>query len=89
VTHDHGRPDIRVQRAVLAIARALLDNDREAAALATLRVPCVPCLVLATAWFGFAMAAEAAGETFMSEGLRARLLAAIDAAQGELDAAPN
>jgi hypothetical protein len=88
-THDHARPDPAVQRAVLAVNRALLGNDREAAALATLKVPCVPCLVLATAWFGLAAAARLSGETAMTPQLRARLLAAIGEAEAELRGAPN
>jgi hypothetical protein len=79
--HDHARPDILVQRAVLTIARSLLDNDREAAAVATMKVGCVPCLVLATAYFGLAMAAQLAGETHMTDGLRRRYLDAIAEAE--------
>jgi len=87
--HDHARPDIRVQRAVLTIARALLGDDREAAALATLKVPCVPCLVLAATWFGLAAAAQLSGETAMTPELRARLLTLIGEAEAELRGAPN
>jgi hypothetical protein len=82
--HDHARPDIRVQRAVLSIARSLLGDDREAAAVATLKVPCVPCLVLAATWFGLAAAAQLAGETAITPELRARLLALIAEAEREL-----
>jgi hypothetical protein len=87
--HDHARPDIRVQRAVLAVNRALLGNDREAAALATMKVPCVPCLVLAAAWFGMNAAAQLSGETAMNPELRARLLALIAEAEAELRGSPN
>jgi hypothetical protein len=87
--HDHARPDIRVQRTVLIIARSLLGNDREAAALATLAAPCPVCLAIATMQFGYALAAELAGAGFVTGPLRARLLAAIDAAQLELDVAGN
>jgi hypothetical protein len=88
-THDHARPDIRVQRAVLTIARSLLGGDREAAAVETLKVPCVPCLVLAAAWFGMAAAAQLAGETHMTPELRARLLDLIAEAEAELRGSPN
>jgi hypothetical protein len=81
MTHDHARPDPAVQRAVLTIARSLLGGDREAAAVETLKVSCVPCLVLATAWFGLAAAAQLSGETAMTPALRARLLALIAEAE--------
>jgi hypothetical protein len=87
--HDHARPDIRVQRAVLTIARSLLSNDRETAALATMKVPCVPCLVLAATWFGLAAAAQLSGETAITPELRARLLALITEAERGLGEAGN
>jgi hypothetical protein len=87
--HSHERPDIRVQRAVLTIARSLLSNDRETAALATMKVPCVPCLVLAATWFGLAAAAQLSGETAMTPELRARLLALIGEAEAELRGSSN
>jgi hypothetical protein len=89
VTHDHARVDLSTQNAVLAIMRAVLNNDSEQAAIASLRVPCVPCLILATAHFGLAMAAQLAGETLMTDELRRRYLAAIAEAEAELRAAGN
>jgi hypothetical protein len=82
--HRHDRPDPAVQRAVLTIARSLLGGDREAAAVETLKVSCVPCLVLASTWFGLAAAAQLAGETAMTPELRARLLTLITEAEREL-----
>jgi hypothetical protein len=79
--HRHDRPDPAVQRTVLAVNRALLGNDRETAAVVTLKVPCTACLVLAAAWFGLAAAAQLAGETAITPELRARLLALIDEAE--------
>ena len=88
--HDHTRPGITEQRAVLATARAVLNVDPAAAHQAAGSGACDACTVVAAVSFGFAMVASAAGEmTGLSEPLRVQLPAAIDAAEAELRAAPN
>ena len=88
--HDHARPDISAQRAVLATARAVLNVDPAAAHQAAGSGACDSCTVVAAVSFGFAMVASAAGEMIgLSEPLRARLATAIAEAERELGSAPN
>lgn len=88
--HDHDHPGIADQRAVLAVARAVLNVDPASAHQAAGSGACNACTVVAAVSFGFAMVASAAGEmTGLSEPLRVQLAAAIDAAEAELRAAPN
>lgn len=89
--HDHARPDLADMRAVLATARAILDGtDHGTAAQAAEGGSCPACVAAAGISFGITLASTVAGDTaFVSEPVRARLLAAVDAAQAELDAAPN
>ena len=90
MTHDHARPAIADQRAVLATARAVLAADPDAAHQAAGSGSCDACTVVAALQLGFALVAQFTGERmFVSEGLRLQLLAAVDATQQELDAAPN
>jgi hypothetical protein len=91
VSHDHSRADVATQRAALAVARAILLGDSEAAAVATAGAPCTVCLVLVTAHLAIGLAAEVSGEAGwpVSEQLRARLLAAITETEREIGAAPN
>lgn len=88
--HDHARPGLADQRATLAVARAVLNADPDAAHQAAGTGSCEACTVIAAAQFGFALVAQFTGQRmFVSEGLRVQLLAVVDAAQRELDAGPN
>jgi hypothetical protein len=89
--HEHARPDLADQRAALAVARAILAGaDADAHQAAAEGGSCPACVALAGVSFGITLASMLAGdEMFVSEQTRARLLNAIDAAQQELDAAPN
>jgi hypothetical protein len=90
--HDPARPAIADQRATLAAARAILASDPDAAHQAAESGSCPACTVIASLQLGFALAAATAtGEPFVTPGgqLHARLLAAINTAQRELDSAPN
>ena len=88
--HDHAHPDLTDQRAVLATARAVLASDPDAAHDFAASGSCEACTVVAALQFGFALVAQFTGERmFVSEGLRLQLVAAVDATQAELDAAPN
>ena len=91
MTHDHSRADRATQRAALAVARALLNGDPQAAATATRRASCPVCLALTSAHLSFGLAADAAGETGcpISEDLRLRMLASLAEAELELDSAGN
>ncbi len=88
--HEHG-PALSAQRAALAIARAALTGDPDAAAAVAATLPCPVCLALTVTHYWIAVCATLDGERsgLVSEALRLRLLAAADAAQRELDAAPN
>ena len=88
--HGHARPDLADQRAVLAVARAVLAADPDAAHEAAGSGSCEACTVVAALQLGFALVAQFTGERmFVSESLRLQLAAVIDATQQELDAAGN
>jgi hypothetical protein len=89
--HDHARPGIPEQRAALAVARAvILGADADAHEAATVDGACPACTTIAAISFGFALAATIAGETgLMSQAMRLRLLAAVNATQAELDTGLN
>jgi len=88
--HDHDRPSLADQRAVLATARAVLASDPAAAHEAAGTGSCDSCTVVAALQLGFALVAQFTGERmFVSESLRLQLVAAIDATQAELDSAGN
>jgi hypothetical protein len=89
--HRHDRADVRTQLAALAVARAILYGDSEAAALATAGATCTVCLPMTIAHLAIGLAAEMAGETGwpVPEELRARMLAAVQATERELRGAPN
>jgi hypothetical protein len=88
--HDHARPDITSQRAVLAVARVLLTTTDAEAAHDYAGAGCPACTVVAAVQWGFALsAAMATAEPFLSERLARAALAAVDAAQRELDSAGN
>jgi hypothetical protein len=91
MTCDHTRPDLADMRAALVIARAILDGaDHDTAHQAAGAGSCPACVAMAGISFGITLASTMAGDAmFVSEQTRARLLAAVDAAQQELDAAPN
>jgi len=89
VDHDHARPDTAVMRAVLGVARAVLAADPGRAVEAAAGVRCPVCLAICATQFGFAACASVAGQPFVSEPLRARLLALVGEAEREIDAAPN
>ena len=87
--HDHAHPDVSAQRAVLATARAVLDADPDAAHDAAGAGSCEACTVVCAIQFAFAVGTSVAGEPFVSERLRTRLLGLVDVAERELRAAPN
>jgi hypothetical protein len=89
MTHDHASPDIATMRATLRLAKAVLSSDPEGAAAASLAASCQACLGIATMQLGYALCAALAGEQFVTGPLRARLLTALDQAEGELGAAGN
>jgi hypothetical protein len=89
MTCDHARPGLAEQRAVANAAIALLTHDPEGAAIAVLRARCTVCAVIASLQLGNALATAVAGEDFMSEALRARLIALVEYAQAELRSASN
>ena len=88
--HDHTRPDLADQRAALAVARAVLNGDPDAAHQAAGTGSCEACTIIAATQFGFALVAQFTGQRMLvSEGLRVQLLAVVDATQQELDSAGN
>ena len=88
--HDHARPGQADLRAVLNTARAILTGDDQAAHQAAAAGTCPACTTVAATSFGFSLAATLAGEQLgVSRQLAAAMLAAVQAAQAELDAAPN
>jgi hypothetical protein len=91
VTHDHDRAGVRTQLAALAVTRAILLGDTQAAAVATAGATCTVCLPMTIAHLAIGLAAEVCGETGwpIPEELRARMLAAIQATECELRGAPN
>jgi hypothetical protein len=88
--HDH-RPGPAAQRATIAIARAMLTGNPDAAVEAAATVPCPVCLGLTITHYWIAVAAIIDGNRtgMVTEQVRGKLLAAADAAQRELGAAPN
>lgn len=88
--HEH-RPALSAQRAALAIARAALTGDDDTAIAAAETVPCPVCLALTVTHYWIAVAAIIDGNRtgLVTERVRRKLLDAADAAQRELDAAPN
>lgn len=87
--HDHARPGITDMRAALGTARAVLGADPDAAHEAAGAGSCPACTVVSAVQFGFALAASLTGQEFVTGQLLARLLAAVDAAQRELDTGSN
>lgn len=85
---DHARPDLADMRAALGTARAILDGadhgtDHEAAAAGS----CPECTAAAGISFVITATSTMLGDkAFVSERTRRVLLAAVESAEGELDA---
>jgi hypothetical protein len=91
-SHAHPRPCPADLRAAIDVTRAVLDGGghAEAHAAATGRGICPACVAVAAASLGTAIVSTVRGDkTFTSEQSRQVMLAALDAAQAELGAAPN
>jgi len=91
MTHDHALPDLADQRAALAAARAILDGaDHHTAHQAAQGGSCPVCTAVAGISFLITAVSTMAGDKlFVSERTRRALLAAVQAAQADLDAAAN
>lgn len=91
MTHDHARPDIADMRAALATVRAILDGaDHGTTHEAASAGSCPECVATAGISFMIATVSTLLGDkAFVSERTRRVLLAAVEAAQREMDAAPN
>ena len=87
--HDHARPDRAAQQSVLDIARAVLHRDMPGAHEAISAAACPSCVAIASLQLGFTLCSVFAGTPFITEPLRIQLVAAVEAAQAELNAAPN
>jgi hypothetical protein len=89
--HDHTSPGQAVHQAVLGLARTVALSDPAGAAevIADSRGACPWCAAVAGIQFGYAVCASLTGAPFVTEPLRARILAAIDAAQAALREAGN
>ena len=89
--HDHDRPGHRRHAGRLATTRAILNGASHATThQAAEGGSCPACTASAAASLGVALASTLAGDTgFTSEPVRQALLAALDAAEGELGGAPN
>jgi hypothetical protein len=88
--HDH-RPGRAAQRATIAIARAALTGNPDAAVAAAATVPCPVCLALTVTHYWIALAAILDGnrDGIVTEQVRRKLLAAADATEREIDSAAN
>jgi hypothetical protein len=90
MTHDHARPSLDDQRAALDTASAILlraDHDAHQAAATG---SCPQCTTIAGISFVITVTSTMAGDQmFVSERTRLALLAAVEAAQRELDARAN
>ena len=89
--NDHARPGTADMRAALATARAILDGaDHGTTHQAAESGSCAACTAAAGISFGITMASTVAGDTgFVSEPVRADLLALVDAAEAELRGSAN
>jgi hypothetical protein len=88
--HDHYRPGIPDQLAVLAAARAILTTaDNDAAHKAAGSGSCPSCTAVAAIWLGITIAQQLTGPEFVNGPLAPRLLAMIAETERELRAAPN
>jgi hypothetical protein len=88
--HEHYRPGIADQRAVLAAARAILTTgDNDAAHKAAGSGSCPSCTAVAAIWLGITIAQQLTGAGFVNGPLAPRLLAMIAETERELRAEPN
>jgi hypothetical protein len=88
--HEHARPGLDDMRAALATARAILLGDDPGAHAAAGSGSCPACTAMAGISFGITLGSIALGDAaFVSEPVRGAMLAAVDAAEAELRAAPN
>lgn len=88
--HEHARPGLDDMRAALRVVRAQLTGDDPAAHAAAAAGTCPACTTLAATSFGITLGSIALGDAaFVSEPVRGAMLAAVDAAEAELRAAPN
>jgi hypothetical protein len=90
MTGRHVRTAIADQRAVLAVARAVLNVDPEAAHKAAAPTgTCPECVTIAAVQLGFAWIAELTGAPMVTGKLRETLLAAVERAEARLREAGN
>jgi hypothetical protein len=91
VTADpHARPSRADQRAALALVRAMLTGDDQAAHDAAGSGSCPQCTAIAAASFGVAVVATLLGDgPLVSNRTRGAMLAAIASTEGELRSAGN
>jgi hypothetical protein len=89
--HDHDRPGIADMKTALGTFRVVLDSaDLKTAHEAAARGSCPVCVAVAGISFGITLASTVAGDTaFVNEPLRLALLAAVDAAERDLDSGSN
>ena len=89
--HDHDRPGIADMKTALLVTRVILDGaDLKTAHEAAARGSCPVCVAVAGISFGITLASTVAGDTaFVNEPLRLALLAAVDAAERDLDSGSN
>lgn len=91
-SHDHARPDLAAQKAVLAACRATLQDASPTAVHDVIDSSgaCPVCVAVAGVSFGVAVASTLAGdELHVSGPVRLAILAAIDATEAELRAVGN
>jgi RNA polymerase subunit RPABC4/transcription elongation factor Spt4 len=89
--HDHTRPALAAQRATLAIARAVLADNPDAAIAAAATVPCPVCLALTMThyWIGVAAVIDGDRTAFVTEQVHRKILATIQTTEADLRAAGN
>ncbi len=91
MTGRHVRPAIADQRAVLAVAAAILTGDDPAVVHGRAMPPgtCPACVAVAAVQLGFALCVSLAGQDFISDQLHAQLLTSVQHAEADLRAAGN
>ncbi len=89
--HDHARPGRADQLAVTAVAANILTGTDPAVVhdRATPPGTCPACTIVTAVQLGFGCCTALAGLDFMTEELRAQLLAFVQHAEAELRAAGN
>ena len=88
---DHDRPDITDMRAALGTVRAILEGtNSETAHEAAAAGSCAECTAVAGISFMITAVSTMLGDTaFVSEGTRRVLLAAVEAAEREIEGGAN